>query len=373
MAGLHETDPRETPKCRIKEIAVPHNTNSKELPTLESILALLDQLKPGNSSFELFLPNRTTFRNRNVSGSFPSAVVLDRALREGLTLIGTDHQTNGKLLRFERLLPIDSSSLRTEPPPFDVTKQVPALAPLAQITIRLHPRRAVDTELAGSKLGGTFLWPSSEPWPCCDDPVHEFDVNGRSSPTDGMRPHLLPLAQLNARDFPTIPFRFGTDLLQLLWCPNVEDGHDDLYMFPKLFAYWRNSAEINDPVSGHPIPEFSDSLRNHFPICCYFFPETVQEFPSVAGIYELPQHDEIHDALALDESIWQQYQDELSSCPSTKLGGHPFWIQNDETPLCEFCGMRMEFLLQFCDWEYTNMDVTQRWIPLADRWAVITW
>jgi hypothetical protein len=33
----------------------------------------------------------------------------------------------------------------------------------------------------------------------------------------------------------------------------------------------------------------------------------------------------------------------------------------------------MEFLLQLCDWEYTNMDSTRRWIPLADCWAVVEW
>jgi hypothetical protein len=254
----------------------------------------------------------------------------------------------------------------------DITERVPALIPLAKTTTRLHPRRVIDSDPAASKIGGTFLWPRAEPWPRCDDPRHQTGVDGRASATDGICPLLVGVVQLNARDFPQVPFRPGTDLLQLLWCPTTEEVHDDAYMFPKVFAYWRDSKAVSDPIHAHPLPDFMETINNHYPISCRFFPEAVSELPKPAGLYLLPNHDEIHAALTADEQVWYQYQDDLCACPSTKLGGHPYWIQNDDTPECA-CGSKMEFLLQLCDWEYTNMDSTRRWIPLADRWAVDEW
>jgi hypothetical protein len=143
-------------------------------------------------------------------------------------------------------------------------------------------------------------------------------------------------------------------------------------MFPKVFAYWRDSKSVSDPIDTHPLPDFMETIYNHYPISCRFFSETVSELPTVAGLYLLPNHDEIHAALTADKQVWYQYQHELCACPSTKLGGHPYWIQNDDTPDCS-CGSKMVFLLQLCDWEYTNTHRTRRWIPLADRWAVDEW
>jgi hypothetical protein len=342
------------------------------LQTLESLLDQIESLKPGGKLPELFVPSRMTFYGRRISDTFSQAVVLNRLLQMELVPTGSAEQDGGQLLRLERPKPLDPSALRTEPPAVDITERVPALAPLSRTTTRLHPRRSIDSDPAASKIGGTFLWPRSEPWPRCDDSRHLTGVNGRASVTDGGCPLLVGAVQLNARDFPQLPFRPGTDLLQLLWCPMIEDVHDEAYMFPKLFAYWRDSKAISDPIDTHPLPDFTETIYNHYPVSCRFFPEKVRELPGPAGLYQLPNHDELHAALTADEHVWYQYQDELSACPSTKLGGHPYWIQNDETPDC-VCGSRMEFLLQLCDWEYTNTDSTRRWIPLADRWAVDAW
>jgi hypothetical protein len=339
------------------------------LPTLESMLDRIEPLKSGAKATEVSLPNRMTFHGRLIGRTFSQAVVLDRLLQKGLVPVGSERQDDGQLLKLGRPKPLDPSTLRTEPPPIDITERVPTLAPLAKIATRLHPRRAIDSDPAASKIGGVFLWPRSEPWPRCDDPRHQTGVNGRGSATGGVYPMLVGVVQLNARDFPQVPFRPGTDLLQLLWCTTTEDVHDDAYLFPKLFAYWRDSKSVSDPIDAHPLPDFTETTNNHYPISCRFFPETVRELPKPAGLYLLPNHEEIHAALTADERVWYQYQDDLCACPSTKLGGHPYWIQNDDTPDCA-CGNKMDFLLQLCDWEYTNMGSTRRWIPLADRWAV---
>jgi hypothetical protein len=346
--------------------------NTDDLPSLESMLSRIEALSRGVSSFELFVPRRMTLQGRRVCSPFPEAVALDRLLQKGLVPVGGERQGDGKLLRLEPESPLDPSTLRTEPPPIDITERIPALCPLAKTTIRLHPRRAVVSDLAASKLGGSVLWPRSEPWPRCDDPRHQTGAGGRRSATDDISPLLVGVVQLNARDFPKVPFRPGTDLLQLLWCPTTEDVHHDAYTFPKLFAYWRNSEAVTDPIPAQPLPDFVETISNHFPVSCRFFPESVAELPMPGGLSRLPNRHDIHDALTADESVWYQYQSDLSACPSTKLGGHPYWIQNDDTPVCG-CGGKMDFLLQLCDWEYTNTDVSRRWIPLADRWAVDEW
>ncbi len=342
------------------------------LPTLESVLDRIESLNPGGKSIDLLVPNRMTFRGRLIDRTFSQAVVLNRLLQKGLVPAESERRDDGQLLKLGPPQPLDPSTPRTEPPPMDITECVPALALLAKTTTRLHPRRVIDSDPAASKIGGTFLWPRSEPWPRCDDPRHQTGIDGRASATDGISPLLVGVIQLNARDFPQVPFRPGADLLQLLWCPTTEDVHDNAYLFPKVFAYWRASMAVSDPIETHPLPDFMETINNHYPVSCRFFPEAASELPTPAGLYLLPNRDEIHAALTSDEHVWIQYQDDLCACPSTKLGGHPYWIQNDDTPDCA-CGSKMEFLLQLCDWEYTNMDSTRRWIPLADRWAVDEW
>jgi uncharacterized protein (TIGR02996 family) len=55
--------------------------------------------------------------------------------------------------------------LTTQPPPFDVAALDPAYASHARTVVRLHPRAGHVPDLAASKVGGLFLWPTEEPWP----------------------------------------------------------------------------------------------------------------------------------------------------------------------------------------------------------------
>lgn len=318
------------------------------MKSVESLLEAIDRLDDDLEALEVYLPWHMTYRGETVFREFPHAILLNRLQQRGLFPDECEVRGDGEKIILTRKTDEPLPDLRTEPPPFDITRRVPALAPLAKTTIRLHPRRAVDHDPAASKFGGTFLWPQSEPWPRCDDPRHQTGVDGRESPTDGGSPILVGAVQLNARDFPEVEFRTGADLLQLLWCPTIKDAHDDVYMLPKVFGYWRNSATIDIPITSCPLPDFMEG--NYFPISCHLHPERVSELPNTDGLYELPNHDELHAALTAEEGLWQQYQDDFGACPSSKVGGHPYWVQTAEIPVCS-CGKKMEFLLQLCDWE----------------------
>jgi hypothetical protein len=347
-------------------------TASPERPTLESILDRIDSLNSQTSDCELFVPRRLTHLGRLVCGCYPLAVVIDRLLHKGFQPVASEVEDDGKWLTFQRLKKSRSSVVRTAAPPIDVVQHVPALARYAKTTIRLHPRREFVVDPAASKLGGQFLWPRSEPWPRCDDHRHQTGVGNRESPTGGISPILVGAIQLNARDFATIPFKPGCDLLQLLWCPTTEDAHDDDFEFSKVFTYWRNSKNISDPLPATPLPDYGETIRNHFPISCSLHPEEVQEFPNLATLGKLPRTKGLREALASDKTLREKYDGDLSACPSTKLGGYAYWVQNDDTPQCA-CGSMMEFLLQLGDWEYSNIDSSQRWIPRSHRWAVKEW
>lgn len=344
-----------------------NESDSERLPPLELALQQLDNLD--SDAIELFVPRRLTLQGQPAGSQVIEALMTDRLLRQGFWPVESERIAGGKQIVFHRDAPANSGPWKTELPPIDITQVVPSLRAHAATTIRLHPRRAVVSDPAASKLGGTFLWPRSEPWPRCDDNRHQTGVHGRPSATNGISPTLVGLIQLNAQDFPSIRFRPGADLLQLLWCPTSEEVHDDDFLFPKLFAYWRSSVAVTDPITEHPLPDCTETYLNYFPVSCRISPEAVKEYPTLATIEELRDGSQIHDLLAADDTIWEQYQNDLCACPSTKLGGYPNWIQNEETPTCR-CGKKMDFLVQFCDWEYTNMNTSQRWIPLADRWAV---
>lgn len=131
--------------------------------------------------------------------------------------------------------------MRTTPQPFlDATKLVPELGALRKTTVRLHPRRGNVAEPGASKLGGPFLWPASEPWPACER-------------------HGLPLVcilQLRKSDVPELGFRPGTDLFQLLWCPQDHDSEPSVIVAPRIF--WRKASTIREPLARIPQPRSRD-------------------------------------------------------------------------------------------------------------------
>src|SRR5262249_35499112 len=121
------------------------------------------------------------------------------------------------------------SQVRTTPQPcLDVTKLVPELRGFRKTTVRLHPRRGRVAEPGASTLGGDFVWPAQEPWPVCER-------------------HNLPLVgvlQLGKGEVPELGFRPGSDLFQLLWCPQDHDSEQPFIVAPRIF--WRKASTIRE-------------------------------------------------------------------------------------------------------------------------------
>ena len=165
---------------------------------------------------------------------------------------------------------VDASDRRTTAsPPVDIAALFPELAARTETSVRLHPRYGAEPPVDASKLGGTFIWPSSEPWPIC--PAHDIPF--------------VPVLQLLASDFPEMQFPDSTDLFQMLWCPRE---HSDVpecrdLPCPMFWAnprfYWRNRAQITAARTDNPSP--SQAFYEYVPIPCRLMPERVVESPSV--------------------------------------------------------------------------------------------
>jgi hypothetical protein len=249
---------------------------------------------------------------------------------------------------------------RTTPPlPFDLARELPALAPLGRSAWRLHPRRTRQPLPPGaSKMGGQILWPKEsnarEPWPTCEE-----------------HGSLGPLLQLSTQDFPSLPAPRGHDLLQLLWCPaaHAADGlpEDDGYR-----VYWRNAAELEPLPALPPGHSFLQHTRE-----CHFSPEPFVDFPDY---FALDDQARSHLNRWRPSGPWpeddflsvgaQCYRDEIAAAPGAKLFGHPAWLQGP----AEYDGFRcpqgheMPFLLQVDTVEFESGPLS-RWCPLEDQAA----
>jgi hypothetical protein len=273
--------------------------------------------------------------------------------------------------------------LTTPEPPIDLLAVLPELADLRATTIRLHPRKGRVPGRYASKMGGTFLWPSDEPWPTCDErwpptdtpavqdgiPIPEGDPRAVPFP-------LVPVLQLRADDFPEMPFPPGADLFQLLWCPL---GHDYAFM-PKPFVFWRNSGEVRKPRRTMPEPDLAaiEMEPGFLPEPRTIHPERVVEFPpmerwpkdSAEAMYRRLEAACRKAGLQTDHDetrcIYRAY---LSACPANKVGGYVYWVQFEGTPTCA-CGRRMEHLLTFSDSETPRLGQPEaeehRWMPRRD-------
>lgn len=236
--------------------------------------------------------------------------------------------------------------VRTTPAPqFDVAALFPAIAGLAKLTVRLHPRPGPEPEVNASKLGGRFLWPAGEAWPICMEPEWR-----REDDTSPPHEHLyVPVLQLRRDDFPELAFPEGADLFQLLWCPNDHE----LSLSPVCKAFWRREADITDPLDRMPTP--APVEEDYLPRPCQLHPERVIEYPHQGEL-----SDAVNEAIERwetgceDEGVYGGIYDyELSTAPGTKLGGHVDWIQGAWVPDCE-CGHPMDHLLTVASSEFSG-------------------
>lgn len=244
----------------------------------------------------------------------------------------------------------------TPRPIIDITHIIPELAPLARETVRLHPRRGEAAQDA-SKIGGSFIWPADEPWPHCKE--HNCPY--------------IPILQLQRGDIPELRFRNGTDLFQLLWCPNNHTTIEPLYA-PASQLFWRKRSDIQATVSF--IPTVGEEEYNPRP--CILHPERVVEYPSAIVLwYDWPdmwkkietnvQLQQMLEAVTeVDfEDTGMLYDNWLSVAAGTKVGGHPQWIQDPTIPTCR-CGNNMDYLLTISSDEFDG-GTGVRWLPEEDR------
>ncbi len=294
---------------------------------------------------------------------------------------------------------------RTTPPAGDdLTALFPGIGAYAAAATRLHPRRG-RPQRRRSHVGGPLWWPAGEPWPTCaaehvvptQTPVppallarlraarhtrnwadsvavlHELasDIPGfsgvdrRDGTAHGQvsRPEpeptpLVAVAQLRAADVPTLEPPPGTDLLQVLWCPNDHDVDGGLA--PVATLRWR--AESTLPASaGEPAPKPAVSEARYLPHPCVLEPERVVEYPwwqDLPAAIGYPVH-------AWDDEHGGRYHRQLATAPGWKVGGWPAWPTTDAVALlCTGCGGRMTHLLQIDSGEWGD---PARWQPLEER------
>lgn len=240
----------------------------------------------------------------------------------------------------------------TRRPPVDIAVAVPELATSARETVRLHPRRGTCAR-DQSKVGGEILWPADEPWPHCEE--HDCSY--------------VSVLQLRREDVPELGFGEGTDLFQILWCPN---DHEPSYV-PSSRVFWRKRADIRDALSVMPVA--GNHEEHYVPLPCVLNPERVTEFPSIRTLSKqlsstLKSSPAFTQAASADPD-WQHggaavlYQYWLSVAPGTKVKGYPQWIQDPDPPQCS-CGTEMEFLLTVDSGECDG-GTWGRWLPQEDR------
>lgn len=185
---------------------------------------------------------------------------------------------------------------------------------------------------------------------------------------------MVPIAQVYASDVPAYAFPEGSDLLQVLWCPNHETELPDAGICVK----WRRADDVTAVLTEAPKPaEVEADWLVAVP--CVLDPEPVTEYPYAE---ELPR--EIREAIREWEDDYPAYQYGLSIASGCKLGGGMAWNVTDmgDPPVCEECGALAQLILQLdsCEWDGASdrEDGPPRWQPVEDAevdgdayWAAI--
>ncbi|GAA1542338.1 hypothetical protein GCM10009730_59220 [Streptomyces albidochromogenes] len=210
---------------------------------------------------------------------------------------------------------------------------LPELAPHARDAVIFHPERA-EPDCRTSSIGGPLLWPSDEPWPECSLP----DVN---SPDGAPATAMVPVAQIFCRDAPGPWWPAGTDLLQILWCPNEhwDPPVQQADISPVLEVRWRQVADVINELTTPPPPSRYEE-DGYLPQACGITAERVTDFPFRE---ELPA--EL--LLRLEDLVRQTGGggDAITRLAGWELGGWPTWHLTHPTVFaCGDCGTAMTLL-----------------------------
>jgi hypothetical protein len=222
---------------------------------------------------------------------------------------------------------------RTTPPrPVDVATVFPALAPLARIATRLHPRPGNPLP-QDSSVGGPLLWPASEPWPHCGGP-HALDgLNPAKSLADVRLERRIRAA---AHDRSLTPQERKTlDRIHPL------PGPEPCTIAP-------------EQVTEYPAPlELDDGLREQVEMWC------IHRSTGIERDIEGYRNAEYEEEAGL-------YFDELCTAPGWKVGGWIRWGLTDPyAQPCPVCGTPTEPLLTIAGYEWDGAG--DSWIPYEDQ------
>ncbi|WP_030436800.1 hypothetical protein [Actinoplanes subtropicus] len=286
---------------------------------------------------------------------------------------------------------------RTSPArPLDLKALFPGIGAFARTATRLHPRPGEPGPF-DSHVGGPLLWPADEPWPSCDQP-HSVETRtpvppelagrlrnptaqvmralhaaapgfcGVSTTEEGTfllartmaeQPGpLVPVAQLRAADVPDLRCPPGTDMLQVLWCPNVHYVGAD-YAGPAIQLRWRAAADVLDVLPTPPPVAVSE--EDFRPRRCVLHPEQVVEYP---WWQELPE-DLGAQVEAFEDSrqFGAESYSSVSQAPGWKVGGYAQWGASDLDPmLCAGCHAPTDLLLTIGETEGRP----GAWLPVED-------
>jgi hypothetical protein len=224
-----------------------------------------------------------------------------------------------------------TATFTTPKPSVNVPDLVPELKGLSKVTIRLHPRHSGPPSVTESKLGGPFLWPASEPWPT--QPQSKLPYQ--------------PVLQLRLNDAPSnFAFLPGTDLMQLLWCPQRE-------LVPIIA--WRKSSAVGSDLA--TVPEMKAGTVDVIPAECRLFPERVMEYPGFDVLPETVRH-KIKDAAIYDRT--------LSVACGSKVGGYPKVLKPGDDTSCPSCRKVTDFLLTIDQSEWSD-ESKSRWMPVEEQ------
>ncbi|MEU2395565.1 hypothetical protein [Streptomyces sp. NPDC007369] len=226
------------------------------------------------------------------------------------------------------------------PAPGTVLAALPELAPYARDAVLLHPQRPEEEhgkpDCGSSSIGGPLLWPADEPWPVCSLP-DETGPDGEPPATA-----MVPVAQIFRRDVPGPWWPDGTDLLQLLWCPNEhwDPPADQADGGPAVELRWRRAADVTNRLAAPPAPIRYDE-DGYLPRACTLTAEPVTDFPYRE---ELPE--ELRPRLAeLVRATGPDGGDVITRLAGWKLGGWPTWHLNHPAAFaCAACGTAMTLL-----------------------------
>ncbi|MER5491651.1 hypothetical protein [Streptomyces sp. NPDC002490] len=231
------------------------------------------------------------------------------------------------------------------PPPLDISRLVPELAPLARRTTVLRPKRGAPTPQESS-LGGPLLWPRDTPWPFCDRRDHH---DGVGTVPPGPVP-MVPVLQLFARDVPDLPFPEGADVLQLLWCTLLHPDEPSEAVRPAL--HWRTESAI--VPSGRPdeVPRPADGEyeADFLPNPCTLSPVEALDHP------HRDLSEELRTLVLRAEEEHGFFLTELACVLESKVGGYPAWTQLPDWPSCA-AGHRMAHLLSVTGDDEVDMDM----------------